>query len=80
MATNDVIAHTEAMDTLNEQYMDRCSDKFQVGDFIESVQAAIVAAGGSFQSRFNLEKETLEGLNHILSKNSIVARFIEPPK
>jgi hypothetical protein len=49
-------------------------------DFIESLQCAIVRAGGCFIPRSDLESQTLAGLNMICTRNSIAAIFIVPEK
>jgi hypothetical protein len=46
-------------------------------DFIESLQCAIVRAGGCFKPRSELEKETIGDLVEMLSKNNIAAVFME---
>lgn len=46
-------------------------------DFIESLQCAIVRAGGCFKPRSLLEKTTVKELDDILTPNSIAAIFID---
>ena len=56
----------EKMDTTN----DRC------GDFIESIQCAMVRAGGCFIARSILEQQISSELLTALSKNFIAAKYL----
>lgn len=47
------------------------------GDFIESIQCAIIRVGGCFIPRFQLEQQIATELRDILSKNFIAAKYLK---
>jgi hypothetical protein len=62
-------------DEMKQRFFEKCSEIDTYCDFIESVQAEIVRAGGCFKSRFEIEKMTLKEINEICTPNCLKLKW-----